>query len=317
MPRLIDQIRAGGKLEMPFFVVPEKEEAWQRMAERLLPFLQNPQLPVLLIDNVAEYFYVGTGQEDWDLTVHFPNLAPPYPAFWCEHRIPSQIHSDRCGDMDTTKWIRGGRVGVLVHGLEHAEAHGEGIPDNAKWILWCELFIDYGTRIGWQGATPDRDIIATGPQGSMFMCIDEHGSLIGTPWMQSFCAPSEDEIMKKLMAWLHPTLLAISFLHCKNVRVDDNQVDKPLAKKWHTRHGQWPAPYKTLVIEPLKAILRTEGRSGEVGVPKAMHICRGHFRDYREGRGLFGKYHQLVWTPSVVRGTKGKQAPPREVQVKI
>jgi hypothetical protein len=48
-----------------------------------------------------------------------------------------------------------------------------------------------------------------------------------------------------------------------------------------------------------------------------MHICRGHFRDYREGKGLFGKYKQLVWTPMTVRGTRGKDAPAREIEIKV
>jgi hypothetical protein len=48
-----------------------------------------------------------------------------------------------------------------------------------------------------------------------------------------------------------------------------------------------------------------------------MHICRGHFKDYREGRGLFGKYHQLVWHPSLVRGTKGDKPAAREIEVKL
>jgi hypothetical protein len=37
------------------------------------------------------------------------------------------------------------------------------------------------------------------------------------------------------------------------------------------------------VIEPLRQILRTQGRAHEHGIAKAMHICRGHLRDYREG----------------------------------
>jgi hypothetical protein len=107
-------------------------------------------------------------------------------------------------------------------------------------------------------------------------------------------------------------------LHCKkNVTLVENKVDAPLARKYKQRHGITPTAYKTLVVEPLKQILRSEGRSGEVGLQKALHICRGHFRDYREGRGLFGKYHQLVWTPMSVRGTKGKQAPARRIEVKV
>jgi hypothetical protein len=40
-----------------------------------------------------------------------------------------------------------------------------------------------------------------------------------------------------------------------------------------------------------------------------MHICRARFRDYREGRGLFGKDHQLVRTSRIVRGTRSRIAP--------
>lgn len=123
--------------------------------------------------------------------------------------------------------------------------------------------------------------------------------------------------MKSLMTWIHPVLLAVSFLHCKNVVLQDESVPKPLAKKYHLKTGQWPVRYKTLVIEPLKQILRHEGGSDRNGLAKAMHICRGHFRDYRQGPGLFGKYHQLVWSPMTVRGTKGKSVPPREIEVKV
>ena len=31
------------------------------------------------------------------------------------------------------------------------------------------------------------------------------------------------------------------------------------------------------------------------GLKRALHICRGHFKDYREGRGLFAKTHGIWW----------------------
>ena len=305
MPRLIDDIRAAGHFTAPFFV-RSKGDAWDKHARQLAPVFLDPQLPVLLIDNVAEYMYKGSDQEYWDLVRDFPNLAPPFEAFWAEHKMPTMIHSKECGDSDLS-YVPHGRIGVMVHSIDPKTAKGEGIPENARWILWCELFVDYGQQ--------GRGI--EGPHGSIFLCIDEHGVLIQVPWMQSFAEPSFSDMIKNLMTWVHPTLLAMSFLHCKNVTLVQNEVDKPLAKKYRLKHGVQPTRYQTLVIEPLKKILRTEGRSGEVGLAKAMHICRGHFRDYREGRGLFGKYHQLVWTPSIVRGTKGTSAPPREIQIKV
>jgi hypothetical protein len=308
MPRLIDDIRNEGRLEMPWFVRRDKIEAWKAHTMRVLQLLADPALPVICIDNVAEYMYAGTDQENWDLGRDFPNLAPPFPMFWCEHRIVRKIRSED-GDSDITDILpRGGRVGQLFVAIERGDAIGEDIPEEAKWILWCEHFVDYGKP----------EATADGSHGSVFMCIDAEGRLLERPWMQSYAADEHNEMMKKVMAWFNPALLAISFLHCKNVTMVDNPVPPKLARRYQQRHpGARLTAHKTLVIEPLKQILRNQGRSHEVGLAKAMHICRGHFRDYRQGAGLFGKYHQLVWTPSVVRGTKGKSAPAREIEVKL
>jgi hypothetical protein len=306
MPRLIDDIRARGQLEMPWFVEPRRVEQWKRHAAKVAEMLRWPDVPVLRIDNVSDYYFAAE-QEHWSLDRDFPNLAPPFPVMWVEHHLPRTIHSAECGDNDLTKWVQRGAVGVLIiYGDAATAVCTEGAPPpNAKWILCAELFVDYGRNI------------TQGPHGTIMLCVDAEGRAIDAPWMQTWSAESEADVMKSFMTWLHPAFLAVSFLHCKNVAIQDNVIPAKLAKRYRERNGIAPANYKTLVIEPLKAILRTEGRSGEHGLAKAMHICRGHFKDYREGRGLFGKYHQLVWQPSIVRGTKGEKAPPREIEVKV
>jgi hypothetical protein len=308
MPRLIDEMRASGKVGMPHWVAPKLESAWIGYARKIMPLLSDLALPVLLIDNVAEYFYSGTDQEYWSLDEDFPNIAPPFPQFWVEFKLVRMIHSET-GDVDVSRVLpQGGRVGQLFTAIDPARARWEGeLPEGTRWIYWCDMWVDYRRPGGG----------ADGPYGATFVCVDAEGRAVGNPWMQSFApASGNEDIMKSLMAWYNPALLAISFLHCKNVTMVDHVVDAKLAKRCYERQGYKPTGYKTLVIEPLKAILRQEGRAHEHGLAKAMHICRGHFRDYREGRGLFGKYHQLVWTPSVVRGTKGSAAP-REIKVKV
>ena len=311
MPRLIDDLRAGGagvRLGMPPFVAPAKEKLWADYARRHYELLGDPQLPVLVIDNVARYLYNGTDQEHWSLDKDFPNLAPPFPSFWCEHRLVRMIHSKECGDTDVSQWLpQGGRAGMLFMALDPKECNGEGIPEETRWILWCDLYVDYHKR----------DVVADGPHGAMFLCIDAEGRAISRPWMQTYCAAGGAEMMKHIMSWYNPAFLAISFLHCKNVELVENAADPKLAKRYRERHGAALTPWKTLIIEPLKQILRHEGGADKAGIAHAMHICRGHFKDYREGRGLFGKYHQLVWQPSLVRGTKGKTAPAREIEVRI
>ena len=54
----------------------------------------------------------------------------------------------------------------------------------------------------------------------------------------------------------------------------------------------------------MRKVLRSTTPAGEQhDVKKALHICRGHFKDFREGRGLFGRTKGLFWWDAQVRGT--------------
>jgi hypothetical protein len=67
----------------------------------------------------------------------------------------------------------------------------------------------------------------------------------------------------------------------------------------------------------MKKVLKTEGDSDSVGVQKAMHICRGHFKNYTEGKGLFGKYHGMYWVDSHVKGNKDFGTVNKDYNIKI
>lgn len=116
-----------------------------------------------------------------------------------------------------------------------------------------------------------------------------------------------------MVHYFYPALLTISFLHCKNVTLLEpppvSQVSPQRAKK-SKKHRQTQAKpngprltYHILDIEPMKQVLKTEGHIEQNGLKKALHICRGHFANYEQGKGLFGKYHGTYWIPQHVRGT--------------
>jgi hypothetical protein len=100
--------------------------------------------------------------------------------------------------------------------------------------------------------------------------------------------------------FLMPMWLGLSFMHCKNVTL---RHEDPC----HSRKPPKPGErcrrlhYHVLNIKPMQDVLRREGHSETQGLKKSLHICRGHFKDYRT-RGLFGKYQGLFWWESHIRG---------------
>ncbi|MGL4612296.1 MAG: hypothetical protein ACRCYY_21905 [Trueperaceae bacterium] len=99
-------------------------------------------------------------------------------------------------------------------------------------------------------------------------------------------------------------LLAFTFANCKNVTTQDHPVPPKVAKK-RIASGKHPGvTYKTLVIDPMKEVLKTEGGIETNGLKKALHICRGHFKTYTADKPLFGKVTGTFWHPMHVRGSK-------------
>jgi hypothetical protein len=59
--------------------------------------------------------------------------------------------------------------------------------------------------------------------------------------------------------------------------------------------------FHLLQVHAITRVLDQEGGAQEVGVKRALHICRGHFKDYRQ-RGLFGRHHDIYWWGQRIRG---------------
>jgi len=216
MGRFIDAIRAAGRSWEPWFIERAQRSTWEEHAVRLWPILLDPQLPVLLIDSVASYYF-QSDQEFWNVEKDFPNIAPPLPEFWVEFRIPEKIRSLQRGVADVTKLIKRGHVGLLVHGVDPADCKGEGIPANVRSILWFELFMDYG-----RGDMPP----VVGPHGSMFLAVDGKGAAVGVPWIQAPVAKGpHDAHMKMLLTWISPVLLAISVIHSDKLPLDKTEIE--------------------------------------------------------------------------------------------
>jgi len=239
---------------------------------------------VIVCDNVAHYFYAskevfGEPSLKWSIN-DFPNIAPPFKRMLLEWKLPRFV---------APKPVY---VGVLIESSEHNLSSSFDF----KWYSLLSLYV----------AMPDKDwsdrsvgalieVKEDGTWNGKLLPLDFNGSEIRDDHNASVA-------IDYFRRYMWPALLAISFMHCKNVELKTQIPPAPLSKKHQKKTGRPLVKYKVLEIEPMKKVLRTEGQSETLGLKHALHICRGHFKDYSKGGGLFGKYKGLYWWESHVRG---------------
>ena len=270
---------------------------------------------VVLIDNVAQYYFAHhtTPKGVMDPPETFPQLSPPFPCAFYEYNV------------DLAMWnvvFTGGparcvRAGILLHAVNPALVRIRGIEESSHLVLAGVLFIQL--RRPNSGDT-------YGPAMAMFLGIDRDGQatspLMTQPWgfrdTWMEVVPEHDvRAICRLAGFALPVFLAQSFLHCRNVSTQQHVPPPKLSKAFNRRHGRPLVQFKTLAIEPMKEVLRKQGRIEQNGLPKALHLCRGHFKDYRNSAGLFGKHKGLFWWDMHARGDLEHGAVVKDYAIKL
>jgi hypothetical protein len=99
-------------------------------------------------------------------------------------------------------------------------------------------------------------------------------------------------------------MAAIQFMNCRNVEILDNGPTRQ-QRRQAEREGRKPdVTYKTLVIHPMgKKRITTRNPDGTPVSGISLHIVRGHFKNYVEGKGLGRAHlHGIYWWSPMVRG---------------
>lgn len=126
--------------------------------------------------------------------------------------------------------------------------------------------------------------------------IDEDGRILGTVARWDQVIIGEDAQAQNFQrTWGYPVYFSISLMHCKNVRVDEAPALPEKVIKKRLKRGKPVVQYKTIFIDSIKRQSSVNGSGGETGLLKAIDIMRGHFKDYSQGRGLFGRLHGRYW----------------------
>ncbi len=255
---------------------------------------------VLVIDNVAEWYWgVREGDGKKYRLRDIPNAAPPFASFFIEWNTPPS--KDKV--FDTWGIAFSAIERDAVSGPIDTEMWGDDYA-RARWLVTADAiteFRDPAVRIEpWRRFLEhSRYAMTVAPDGSL---IETH---VDVPDGQETLWEQQHLAERNGLPLLMPALLAISFLHCKNVTLVGNDPPEKLNRA-RVKRGKKPLiRYHTLQIEPMRQVLRTEGQIEETGLRKALHICRGHFAHYGDsyGRGkLFGKLEGRYWMPETVKG---------------
>lgn len=282
--------------------------------------------PLLPIDitGAARWFLEENEKFYWDFTDDFPVVVPPAAWTWYEFQSPKFVNQEgklepvlvqfeafgcmaHCIDVEAGHERDAIEKDVMRLILENA-AKDAGVRDfyieeetdnrvqealdaghTAKWIVFWKLYVQ-----------------RRGELINLMVCgvyLDPDGRIV--PGLRRVSA--RIEIDQRIESLLFPFLFATSLLHAKNVSIDDAPTTPAKIAKKREKRGIVTILFKTLTIHPMK---KRKAPTGEIdasdSTKNAMHLCRGHFKDFREGNGLFGKHRDLYWWDLHVRGDEAR-----------
>lgn len=280
------------------------------------------------VQPVADYYY-ESDQEFWDIEKDMPNIAPPFPFMWMEWKIPSSWRSEgkivyspianlTVGSLIQSFEIKEGRLPPpspefdseeIRKRIEGAKGH---ISLSAKWLSGFAFFIKHSDEVARVGAiicqiAENGSLIRMSPNG-IFLCIIETKN------------DEQDKDVQQMADFLrnqmNVPLLSTTFLHCKNVEMIVQREESERERRHRTSLGRAPlTKIYTLDVGPIKKIFKSETGEGTLS-KRSLHVCRGHFKDFRSGAGLFGRHKEIYWWPMQLRGNASEGIIEKDYRVK-
>ena len=264
--RLLDKILTGEFQSSPHFNKTE-----------LLRFLAQSQLVVA--DNVLKYMLENRAG-DIVSPSDFPCVMLPFEYTFIEVRIPRSTQ--------WSTWAEEGGVLLSMNEPKAPEKSGFVSDEMIEWSLRPEVKFHLHATVFFNskedGLCPMCRLImpvtedgrlTTGDDTKFWVIVDR---CLPIPGYEEFPEALRDEHLK-CAGWILPSaLMAISFMHCRNVAVKKETPPLLLSKKHEKRTGRPLLRYHVIQIDHMKQVLEREGNASTEGLKKALHICRGHFK---------------------------------------
>jgi hypothetical protein len=247
--------------------------------------------PTVRIDNVlAAFDEPATGEELW---AGIPMCVPPVTPLWLEGTGPVPL-----ADGEGGRQVQARTLGALVN----ARSTGPGATmDIELWIFLAHDRSEAVCQVGLRYQTDAQGGVVGGTTGTYAPLARYYERFLG-------------EQRHGLAVMANRFGLALSFMHCQNVR--RTRVEPGRWLQQTARRGRPYVTYDVLEIGPMRQVMETEGGLSHNGLPKALHICRGHFATYTLEKPLFGKLVGRFWVPMHVRGSAERGVAIRDYEIK-
>jgi hypothetical protein len=275
---------------------------------------------VFCINNVDHFFWANFDR--YRDSGGFPNYAPPFDNYFMY-----------CDDTEMTTTDAGMKYRDLYPQFRYGFWFLAGLVEQVEDAWGIEWFTARGTNrlllkksgVKWRVLAIYFTSYAKGRVEANMMyqyLVNEDGTIGDLGW-DSRCGAgivekaakhygmtleeAHDALFELGMVNMASCHLATALLHCKNVTTVDAEPtakEKYRMSEYQRVSKQPAAKWKVLSIEPMVRTLRTQGAIERNGITKALHICRGHFKDFSHGKGLFGRNKGLYWWDQQMRGNE-------------
>lgn len=269
--------------------------------------------------NVARFFnttYLGDFGSFDPFWTDLKCLVPPYKRFFVEWEQPLIPGAKRMGSLfiacnpDEAEGIA---RAVIGEGARSTPAKIVEFRQNVRcrWIYITLDFLEFPFK-------NDGDHISglRGPYHIGTISVAEDGTLLDF-WMSHATAQiPKDESMQiaaaSLVGW---TTLAM--LNCANIESIEHKIPDAFQKA-RTKSGKLPfVSYHTVRVDLDKTPRQIAAPSlpGDGTTPR-LHKKRGHMKDYRGGKGLFGRYRGIWFWGDMAAGSEEKGVVLSDYEVK-
>lgn len=248
-------------------------------------------VPVFAADDVGRY--VMALPRGTDFTDVVASMAPPFDKFFVEFQeVPNGLELHAWGAL------------ITAHERPEWVEQFEGDLGKPRWVLKLETFLE--REKGKPFGPVAEHYAGLAEDGTWFRHAAGNVWWAGRPVTMTKEPPPEavQDWGDRIAQLLFPVLLAISFLHCKNIKIRAEAPSEKLSRKYEKKHGRRLVRYHVLDIVPMRRILEQYRSSARSGLRRALHICRGHFKTFTADAPLLGRHTGTYWWDPQARGSR-------------